>query len=235
MRISVEGRRLTFAVDASAVAPAQEEDHLYPKAAASKSGATVGQAGTPGARATTTPTTPHVIAHAEALPRTVSATGALGSDASPLALTDSLYCGSAAADGIPPRTIVEMQLLQKCKFSTSAGQTFYDQGPQWPPEPPPTLARLELVPLGSKKHIRFQLIQPMSNRVEGEFPRWRLPDCTGEQNRFLINWSQVDPINLGHTQVTSWKLEFYTDEADPQTYCRDKPRLDIKLTLADGS
>ena len=75
----------------------------------------------------------------------------------------------------------------------------------------------------------------MSNRVEGEFPRWRLPHCTGEQNRFLINRSQADPINLRHTQVTSWKLEFYTDEADPQTYCCNKPRLDIKLTLADGS
>ena len=75
----------------------------------------------------------------------------------------------------------------------------------------------------------------MSNRVEGEFPWWHLPDCTGEQNRFSINWSQVDPVNLGHTEVTDWKLEFYTDEADPQQYCQDKPRLDIKLTLADHS
>ena len=114
MRISVEGRRLTFAVDASAVAPAQEEDHLYPKAAASKSGATVGQAGTPGARATNTPTTPHVIAHAEALPRTVSATATLGSDASPLALTDRFIAGVQLLMAFCP------ELLLKCNCCRNA-------------------------------------------------------------------------------------------------------------------
>jgi len=86
--------------------------------------------------------------------------------------------------------------------------------------------------LAGKKEIRYQLMHPTNARVKGKSPWWELPDCTGEENRFFIDWAQVDP-RLQRVQVASWELKFYADEADPNF--GDKPRLDFELLLADGN